>query len=129
MTVIWPFLLKSPPSLYLSLHLPNLTPILESLYTTPIILSLERTPCILRATFNPHLKSNVHVKSLVTQALPHINILKALTGTISGQQEETILSPISPFSSMQLLFGSEHLTIPQAETLNYPKLFPQHSQC
>ena len=33
----------------------------------------------------------MHVKSLVTRALPHINILKALTGTNWGQQKETIL--------------------------------------
>ena len=45
------------------------------------ILPLERTPCILGVTFYPHFKFNVHVRSSVTQALSHINNLKALTGT------------------------------------------------
>ena len=42
-------------------------------------------------TSYPHFKFNTHVKSLVTRALPHINILKVLTGTNWGQQKETIL--------------------------------------
>ena len=55
------------------------------------VLPLERNPCILGVTFDPHFKFNAHVKSLVTRALPRINILKALTGTNWGQQKETIL--------------------------------------
>ena len=55
------------------------------------ILLLERTPCILGVTFDPHFKLNAHIKSIVTRASPRINILKALTGTNWGQQEEIIL--------------------------------------
>ena len=57
------------------------------------ILPLERTPCMMGVTSNLHFKFNdhVHVKSLVTRALPRINILKSLTGTNWGQQKETIL--------------------------------------
>ena len=40
--------------------------------------------------FNFHFKFNAYVKSLVTRALPRINILKALTGTNWDQQKETI---------------------------------------
>ena len=54
------------------------------------ILPLERTPCVLGLTFDAHFKFNAHVKSLVTRALPLINILKALTGTNWGQQKESI---------------------------------------
>ena len=42
-------------------------------------------------TFDPHFKCNAHIKSLVTQALPNIIILKAHTGTNWGQEKETIL--------------------------------------
>ena len=42
-------------------------------------------------TFDPHFKFNAHVKSLVTRALPRINILNALAGTNLGPQKETIL--------------------------------------
>jgi len=55
------------------------------------ILPLERNLCILGVPFDPYFKFNAHVKSLVTRALPRINILKALTGTNWGQQKETIL--------------------------------------
>ena len=55
------------------------------------ILPLEWTPCPLGVSFDSHFKFNAHVKSLVTRALPVINILKASTGTNWGQQKETIL--------------------------------------
>ena len=66
------------------------------------MLPLERTPNILGVTFDHHFKFNAHVKSLVTRALPRINILRALTGTNWGQQKETII--ITYRSLIQSLF-------------------------
>ena len=40
---------------------------------------------MLEVIYDPHFKFNVHVKSLVTRALPRIKILKALAGTNWGQ--------------------------------------------
>ena len=90
------------------------------------ILPPERTFCILGVTFDPPFKFNVHVKSLVTRALPLINILKAPTGTNWGQQNETILityiSYSVPFHVCSSHLVSKHLTIPYSEIPSNPKL-------
>ena len=70
------------------------------------ILPLERTPCVLGLTFDAHFKFNAHVKSLVTRALPLINILKALTGTNWGQQNKQYIIPISILSGPLFMFAA-----------------------
>ena len=94
------------------------------------ILSLERTPCILGVTFDPHFKFNAHFKSLVTRALPRINILKALTGTNWGQlrRRKPYLSTIGllsgPFSWMQLPLGSSTPHLPIFRNSKLSKTLP-----
>ena len=85
------------------------------------ILPLERTPCILGVTFDPHFKFNAHVKSLVTRALPRINILKALTGTNWGQQMETILITYQVFYQVPFHVCSSHL-VPKTSSSLVQKL-------
>ena len=139
MSEVLPFLLQSPPSLYSPLNLCNLTPIFESLWITPYC-PWKGTPMtpgskvILGMTFDPHIKFNAHVKSLVTRALPRINILKALIGINWGQQEEDILINYKslimyPFHAYWSQLVPQHLTIPYPETPNYPKLCLPDSHC
>ena len=81
------------------------------------ILPLERTHCTLAVTFDRHFKFNAHIKSLVTRALPRINILKTPTGTNWGQKMETILYHLYvphsvPFHACSSHLVPQHLTIP-----------------
>ena len=84
------------------------------------LLPLERTHCILGVTFDVHFKSNAYVKSIVTQALPRINIFKSLAGTNWGQPKETILI-ITYVSRIRSLF---FYTAP----IRFPNTSPSHIQ-
>ena len=120
MSKVWQFLLQNPPSLFSLLNSHNL-------YNHPqvtlnnSILPLERTPCILGVTFDPHFKSNAHVKSVVARASLRTNILKALADTNWDHHTYHLYVPYPvPFHVCSSHLVPQHLTIPYSKTPRYP---------
>ena len=74
---------------------------------------------------DPHFKLNAHVN---VQALPRINILKALADTNLGQQKETILNTYKSLIRSLFMYAAP-IWFPNTspETPNYPKFCPPHS--
>ena len=55
------------------------------------LLPLEERPLILGVTLDSHFTFTLHIDAIITRALTHIIIFKAIAGTNWDQQKETIL--------------------------------------